>query len=248
MDGRAPRRRLAATGTGMLKVLEDWLADGEGVEGDWARLLLRRASEGALARVGPLLVDLPALAQSFTCRSSECTPGRRAPRTRSCCADVEVTLGARERGAIERALPSAAAFLGRRDPRWRSGPPPVFDGDALRRPNGRCVFAIEEARGLRCALHLLEVRRRLRSGALKPIPCRLFPLALVDLGDGRRLLTAVHRATASDLGTLPAARFPCLRGDPSRPPLYRAMRETLHALFGRAAYRAIARAMRRWRG
>jgi hypothetical protein len=234
-------------GKTVLPILRDWLEQGDPAEGDWAAFVVRLANRGALGRARGLLLDLAALSQPFACRSNECTPGRRDAGTRSCCADIEVTLSTRERRAIERALPELARHLRRKDLRWAEGAPPLFDGDALRRPGGTCIFAMREAVGLRCALHQLEARAGLPPGALKPIPCRLFPLALVDLGEGRRLLTAVHRATASPLGTLPARRFPCLRGDDRRPPLYRALHDTLVQFFGPAATREIARAARRYR-
>src|SRR5258705_2391870 len=131
----------------------------------------------------------------------------RAPRTRSCCADIDVSLSPRERRSLERAAPRIAAFLAPRDPRWAAGAPPLFgevdaDGGAtLRRAGGRCVFAVPGERGLRCGLHLLEDRERRPRGSLKPIPCRLFPLILVDLGDWRRPLTPLPRNTRALVAT-----------------------------------------------
>lgn len=230
-----------------LRVLDAWLGEGDAGDGDFAAHVLRLATKGGLSRAGRYLLDVPALTQRYACRSRECTPGRRAPRVRSCCADVDVSLSARERGAIERALPRLASFMSRRDPRWR-GPllAPVIDAEgSLSRPGGRCVFAVNAEQGLRCGLHQAERAWGLRAGALKPVPCRLFPIIVVDLGEGRRLLTAVARATSALVGTYPAARFPCLRDDAARPPLYREMRSTLTALLGARATDAISRALRR---
>jgi hypothetical protein len=227
-----------------LRVLDEWLAHGDASEGDWAALVLRLARRRELARVGDWLLDLPALAQPFSCRSAECTPGRRASRTRSCCADIEVSLAPDERRAIERALPRLAPFFSRRDPRWRARLPDWHIGDALARPEGRCVFAVEHARGLRCGLQLAEHALSPAPGALKPLPCWLFPLVIVDVGEGARLLTAVHRHTRSLLDTYPPRAFPCLREDPARPPLVDAMRATLESFVGLAAFRRIRRAVR----
>jgi len=231
----------------MLPVLRDWLSHGDVSEGAWADLIVRRANQGALARAGALLFDLPALAQPFSCRSAECTPGMRAPRTRSCCADIEVPLAPWERRAVAKALPALADYLAPRDPRWARGAPEVFSGEQLARPDGRCVFAVLEKRGLRCGLQRFERREGLALGTLKPVPCRLFPLVLVDLGEGRRLFTALHRGTSALVDTVPPRRFPCLREDPERPPLYRALRRETEGFLGRRTYRAIARAVSRWR-
>jgi hypothetical protein len=229
------------------RTLANWLACGDAADADWARLVVLRANGGALGLSGRLLLDLPALAQPFRCRSGECTPGRREPRTRSCCADIEVTLTPWERRAVLRALPALAAFLAPRDPRWSRGAPAIFEGDALCRPDGTCILAIRRRCGLRCALQELERARRLRPGALKPLSCRLFPLVVVDLGRGRRLLTAVHAGTALLGATPPPRLFPCLRGDPGRPPLYRELHPVLEALLGGAAYRALGDEVRRYR-
>jgi hypothetical protein len=231
-------------------VIGEWLAEGEAGEADWATVVLRLANRGDLGHAGRLLLDLPALAQPYACRSAECTPGRRAAGTRSCCADLDVALTVRERAAVEEALPRLARHLRPLDGRWAAGAPPVFvaaDEPVLRRERGRCVFAVRDADGLRCGLRQLEVRERRRPGTLRPIPCRLFPLVLIDLGEGRRLLTAVHRRTAALVGSWPARRFPCLRGDEARPALHAAERATIEQLFGAAACRRIGAAVERWR-
>ena len=231
----------------MPRSLASWLAWGDALQADWARLVVQRANEGCLGRTGRLLLDLPALAQPFRCQSGECTPGRREPGARSCCADIEVTLAPWERRAVLRALPALAALLAPRDRRWAPGVPALFEEEALSRPGGTCILAIRRERGLRCALEELERARHLRPGALKPLSCRLFPLVVVDLGQGRRLLTAVHAGTARLGATPPPRLFPCLRGDPGRPPLYRELGPVLEALFGRATYRGLALEVRRHR-
>ena len=239
-----------------LRVLDAWLNEGEAGDGDFGAHVLRLATTGGLARAGRYLLDVPALTQPYACDSSECTPLRRAPRTRSCCADVSVSLSLRERRALERAMPRLTLYMARRDARWREAQEvssnremqtrnkPIDADGVLSRPGGRCVFAVEQARGLRCGLQLAERSWGRAPGTLKPLPCRLFPIIVVDMGEGQRLLTAVARRTASLVGTYPAARFPCLRNDARRRPLYREMAATLRSVFGAPAARDITRALR----
>lgn len=230
--------------------LDAWLDDGDAPEADWGAHLLRLATRGELGHVGRRWVlDLPALGQRHACRPLECTPGRRAPRTRSCCADLEVGLTAGEVAAIAGAEDELAAFLAPLDRRWAAGAPAWHDGaGGLLRPGRRCVFAVDPGDGLRCGLHRLEDATGRPRGALKPLPCRLFPLAVVDLDDGRRLLTAIHRSTARSLGAPPATRFPCLRSDPERPLLIEEARDPLVDLVGARTFRAMRDRVREWAG
>lgn len=204
---------------------------------DWSVHLLQLAARGQLGRVGrKLLLDLPALSQSFACVTSLCTPGARAKDARSCCADLEVTVSDAERAAIATSLPAIAAHLG-----WRSTPE-VFDGDTLTRPSRRCVFAVESP--LRCGLHTFEDANALTRGALKPLPCRLFPLVIVDAEDGRTLVTAIHTRTATLAGSRPARAFPCLGID--APTIAESCADTLTALYGEKSAADIARQARAW--
>ncbi|MCB9681234.1 MAG: hypothetical protein H6733_07150 [Alphaproteobacteria bacterium] len=232
--------------------VDAWLAEGDAPEADWGSHLLALAlADGLGAADGDgdaeLLLDLPALAAPFACRPHTCTPGRRPARARSCCADVLVQPTPGERAAITRALPHVRAWMTEHDHRWANGPPTLWTDEGLARPRGRCVFASEEADGLRCGLHVVEDAQGWRRGTIKPMPCRLFPLVVVDLGDGRRLLTAVTPRTARKVGLASAKVFPCL-GDPVlRPALYQSQRDTIEALWGPAVYRAIGRGVGAWR-
>lgn len=214
--------------------LEDWLTAGDAPEADWASYVLRRALRGELGDGGPgILLDLPALVQPYACQTGACTPGLRARKSRSCCADLEVVVTASEEAAIRSAMPEIAEVLGD-DPRWQDGEPEVVVDGALCRSQRRCIFAKMGAAGLSCGLHELEDATGRPRGTLKPMPCRLFPLAVVELGDGRLLLTAIHRDTATSLATRPARVFPCLGA--SRTPLYVSEREAITELFGAEVY------------
>ncbi len=219
-------------------------------EPDWSVHLLQLAARGALGRASrTLLLDLPALAQPWTCATGHCTPGRRAPDARSCCADLEVSPSAEERAAIEAALPEIAAFLAPRDPRW-AAPVDPFDGDALRRPGRRCVFALPPSDapgdGLSCGLHALEDATGRPRGALKPLPCRLFPLVLVDIEDGRTLLSAIAPRTWRLAGSRPARAFPCL-GLEGAPTVAEACADTITTLYGAKAARTVVEVVAGWR-
>ncbi len=219
------------------EAIEDWLADGDAPEADWASYVLRRALRGELGHGGPgLLLDLPPLMQPYACRSERCRPRMRSPIARSCCADLTVSVSLQEQENIAAALPEIRGRMAL-DPRWRDGDPEVFDDGTLRRPGRRCVFARLGAVDLSCALHELEDFSGMARGRLKPMPCRLFPLAVVDLGDERLLLTAVHRQTATHLATRPARVFPCLSA--AATPLYMAEKQTITELFGAEVYTSI---------
>lgn len=212
---------------------------------DWSVHLLQLAARGELGRARKrILLDLPALAQPFACDPRLCTPGLRTADARSCCADLEVTLTLDERAAIEASLPAIAVEMG-----WTKAPA-LFDGDALTRPGRRCVFARDDVGpdgsrlGLRCGLHALEDRRGLARGALKPLPCRLFPLVLVDAEQGRTLVTAIHKRTANLAQSRPARAFPCIGA--RAPTLAESCAPTLTELYGAAVSREVLRVVRQW--
>lgn len=221
---------------------------------DWSVHLLQLAARGELGVAGKgLLLDLPALAQPWTCATALCTPGKRAKDARSCCADLEVTPTAAERAAITAALPEIRAFVQGRDPRWPLDP---FDGEALARPGRRCAFALPPAEdaggvgvpgGLSCALHALEDATGRPRGALKPLPCRLFPLVLVDAEDGRTVISAVSRRTWRLAGSRPARSFACI-GQEGAPTVAEACVDTLTTLYGAKVARKAAEAASAWRG
>jgi len=226
--------------------LEQWMTEGDAPEADWATYVLRLALRGQLGDGGPgILLDLPALTQPYACQTSACTPGMRARTSRSCCADLEVTVTPREEAAIRSALPEIAQAL-REDPRWRNGPPEVVVDGTLRRSKRRCIFAKMAPLGLSCALHETEDATARPRGSLKPMPCRLFPLAVVELGDGRLMLTAIHRRTATRLASRPARVFPCLNAGAT--PLYVSEKDAITELFGPDVYRRVDAAAKNARG
>ncbi len=206
--------------------LDDFLAAAPDRSQEWARHFLGRMASGALRPVAPgLVADIPALARPFACLSGACTPGRRAPRTRSCCADLTVEPTPAERAALDAALPALTAWFG-------PGAGPFFDGDALARPGRRCAFAVDHGAGLRCGL--VEAADAGALPSLRPLACRLFPLAIVALPNGTRALTAVGRGTDALLGTGAHRAFPCL-GRPEDPPLAHAESALIASLFGAPA-------------
>ncbi|MDP2314709.1 MAG: hypothetical protein Q8P41_17530 [Pseudomonadota bacterium] len=216
-------------------------------EADWTVHLLQLAARGNLGQAGKgRLLDLPALAQSWACSTGACTPGRRAPNARSCCADLELTPTEPERAALDAALPEIAAFLAPRDERWEHGAPALYDGDALRRPGRRCVFAVMGAEGLHCGLHALEDATARPRGSIKPLACRLFPLVLVEVDEDTTLLSAIHRNTARLAGSRPARAFPCIGAEGS-PTVAESCADTITALWGAKAAKRAREAAEGWR-
>jgi hypothetical protein len=224
-------------------------------DADWTVHLLQLAARGNLGQAARgRLLDLPALAQTFTCATGACTPGRRAADARSCCADLEMTPTPEERAAIDGALPEIAAFMAPRDPRWAAGAPAIYEGDALRRAKdgakgrtgARCIFAAEGPDGLSCGLHSLEDATKRPRGTLKPLPCRLFPLVLVEVDDGNTLLSAIHRNTARLAGSRPARAFPCI-GAAGAPTVAESCADTITDLWGAKAAKKAQVAVAEWR-
>jgi hypothetical protein len=224
--------------------LTRWLAGDDAPEADWAPHVARLGMRGGLGRVGQFLLDLPALGQRWACASETCAPGRRAARHRSCCADLDVGPSPEEIARIEGGIGEIAAAMAG-DPRWEDGVPAWHADGVFTRPGRRCVFARLEPGGLACGLHRAEDAADRPRGSYKPLPCRLFPLALVDLGE-RRLVTAVHRNTARLLDSRGATQFPCLGAGGAV--LARVEIGTLGALLGPATAERVARAAERWAG
>ena len=203
------------------------------------RWFAERLGAGDLADIDGVLVDLPALSRRFACRPLVCTPGARARGVVSCCADIEVPLTGAERRAIERRLPLITRTLAGRDRRWRDGVPDVFDDTRqLTRPGRRCVFAYPSADGLRCGLHTAADEAGLPVASIKPSPCRLFPLVLLEQG-GRRILTASYGEVAAGLGGPPEHRLACLVLRDA-PRMFESCRGTIEETFGAAFYRRLA--------
>jgi hypothetical protein len=107
---------------------------------------------------------------------------------------------------------------------------------------------VKDERGLTCGLHAVEDATDRPRGALKPLPCRLFPLVVVDLGEGQLLLTAVSRKLGERFGLPPSRLFPCLRGETaSATTVVDDTAETLIALWGEPAFRRVRRAVNAWK-
>jgi len=215
--------------------LRSWLRTGEGALGggevvpelDWDGWLLRRMSAGRIVTVGGVLVDRDVLDQRFACVSDRCAPRPGRGAWRSCCADVEVTLDEGERRRLARAsaeLPQTWCERGR-----------------LVRPGGRCVCSTIDGQGrIRCRLHSIARRRDAEQSEIQPLSCRLFPLIVLDYGQGRVALTLVSKSTWKLAGAWPARRYPCL-ADPKLPPLHESMKRDLDWAFGKGFARALAK-------
>jgi hypothetical protein len=106
------------------------------------------------------------------------------------------------------------------------------DGENLERPDDRCVFSKIDREG-RILCHLFEyaedaaVRRR----EVQPLPCRLFPLVLLDMEDGRLGLTVMGPHNYKYVPTWHPRHFPCL-DDPELPYLTESSGRDLDFLFG----------------
>lgn len=210
---------------------------------DWETWLLRRMSRGEVMDVGGVLVDRAVLRQRFACVSDRCAPGPGRGRYRSCCADACVSLSRAEDRRLASRGVDLLPWIAAREPRLRERRGRGFYREGaerdLARPGGRCVFSGLDQGRIVCHLHAYTKRARIDRGGLQPISCRLFPLIVVDCGDGRVLLTVVASHTRRLVSAHPPERYPCL-DDPSLPPLYESMRGDLDWVFGKGFAKALA--------
>ncbi len=213
----------------------------------WGEWVLGRMAAGAVLDVGGVWVDRAVAEQRFECVPGLCAPRPGRGRWRSCCADLDVALSAAEHNRLRRHSRRLWDWLSTREPRLvRRGPRPerrpfwlAADGAHLSRPGRRCVFSAMDRQGrLRCRLHAYARAHAVQRQVVQPLPCRLFPLVLVELPTGGVLLTTLYRTTTRLVGTFPATRFPCL-ADPTHRLLSRSMSRDLDWLFGRGFARAL---------
>jgi len=211
----------------------------------WDTWLWKRMLNDEIVVVGKVLVDRRVLTQRFACVSSRCAPGRPRGAWRSCCADIDLNLSPAEATRLHRAQPRLLAFLRRRGIELDGNDPWLgVDSSTICRPAGRCVFSCRDRLGrLRCSLHSFARQAGLDRGRVQPINCRLFPLIVVDVGDGRVVLTVVSPTTHALTGSYPASRYPCL-SDPALPPLWHSMRADLDWIFGPGFARVLAKTAR----
>ena len=151
-----------------------------------------------------------------------CVPEKCATRDRGCCATYEVTVDRREIGTIVGTQNLAAAYA----PQLRHDLETIEDTDdgacLATDEDGRCVFAYHDASATTlCSLHSVALDLGLPPAHVKPRPCALWPLALVE--DTPPLLTVQEDAQS----------FPCNRRS-SAPGLNQGVAETIEEVFGQA--------------
>lgn len=213
---------------------------------DWDTWLLRRMSLGEVIDLGGVLVDRAVLRQRFACVPDRCAPGQGRGAYRSCCADAFVSLSRAEDRRLTSRGVELLGWMKAREPRLESCHGRGFyreEGEpGLARPGGRCVFSQLDGLGrIRCRLHAYAKQSSIDRSDLQPLSCRLFPLIVVDRGEGRAVLTVVASHTRRLVSAYPANRYPCL-DDVSLPPLYESMRGDLDWLFGKGFAKALAKA------
>jgi hypothetical protein len=210
----------------------------------WDVWLLHAMSRGRVHDVGGVLVDAALLEQRFACVPDRCAPGPGRGRFRSCCADVAVEVTRAEARRLGTARGRVARHLAAREPRLGGLPLSLVEDGALTRPGGRCVMSCLGPDGrIRCHLHAFGRAVGRERRALQPAPCQLFPLIVVDVGDGRVALTVVSRATWRLAGARPPAQYPCL-ADPTLPALKDSLAADLDWLMGPGFARALRERVR----
>lgn len=172
--------------------------------------------------IGLLRLDARALLSlAHECRPAEC---QARP---SCCATYEIAVTPKELEAVLGFCDSAS--------QWAQGldPEECFEetddgGLALAADeNGACCFAYRRGKNrkaLWCSLHTAALAQGIESGRVKPMPCRLWPLALSE--DEVPVLSVQEGAFA----------FPCNRWRSSKAKrLHAGVRGLLASAFGEEA-------------
>lgn len=174
----------------------------------------------SIAGIGPVRLDAQALrGLAHACIPAACTAEP------SCCATYEIAV-------TERELEAALGFCGAAR-RWARmlDPEECYEetdegGLALAaHEDGACCFAYRRGKNrkaLWCSLHTAALEQNLDPAAVKPMPCRLWPLALSE--DDAPVLSVQDGAFA----------FPCNRRRRAKG-LDPGVRELLVSAFGEAA-------------
>jgi hypothetical protein len=195
-----------------------------------------------VVKVGSILVDKKVLKARFDCVPERCSPVRGRRRWRSCCTDVYVPLSPAEKRRLGHWRKELGRYLAGREPRLECHDGGFYldeEGEALCRPEGRCVFSLLDGRGrIRCHLHKFAKQHKIAQSEIQPYTCRIFPLLLILLDRGGILLTVLNKGNYKAFNTYAPKRFPCL-ADPSLPPLVESMASTLDWLFGQGFAREL---------
>jgi len=214
------RRWLEAEASGGIR-LEGWLEE--------------KGNQKGVLDVGSILVDGKVMNARFDCVAERCSPVRGRRNWRSCCEDFHVPLSADEKDRLEHWSNELRLYLARCEPRLECGKGNFYldeEGGALCRPGGRCVFSHLDKRGrIRCCLHKFSRKHGISISDVQPYACRIFPLLLILLEQGRILLTVLDKSNYKAFNSYAPKSFPCL-ADPSLTPLVESMAGTLDWLFG----------------
>jgi Fe-S-cluster containining protein len=209
------------------------------------RWLLKLKSQNHIFTVGKVMIDRALLETRFSCVPERCSPAGQRGKNRSCCADVYVYLTPKERARIKKHRNYLRDYLNPREPRlkrlllesknfWLDN-----DGDSFCRPGKRCVFSqIDKSKRIRCHLHPISKKLKIDQTDIQPIPCRLFPLVIVDMEDKNILVTVLNRKNYRAFGAKHPKYYPCLNDD-NLPPLIKSMGPTLDWVFGKGFAKAI---------
>jgi len=209
--------------------------DDESCESHFDGWLEKKEAGEGVFNVGSILVDEQVLKTRFDCVPERCSPVRGRRRWRSCCTDVYVPLTPAEKRRLGHWKKELGGYLAGREPRLECHDGAFYldeEGEALCRPEGRCVFSLLDKRGrIRCHLHKFAKQNKIDQSDIQPYTCRIFPLLLILLDRGKILLTVLNKSNYKAFNTYAPKRFPCL-ADPSLPPLVESMADTLDWLFG----------------
>ncbi len=211
---------------------------------DWEEWFPAQAAKGNLIKVGGVWVDRYLITAHFACVSERCLPRPGRGHYKCCCADLECVVSHSEGNRMKPHTKRLWNFMVKKERRLiqHCWPPEETERDEpfwlddslenLERPDGRCVFSGIDLQGrIRCHLFSYAQSQGIRRREVQPLPCRLFPLVLLDMEDNRLGLTIMGRDNYQYVPTYHPRYFPCL-SDPTLPYVTESAQRDLDFFFG----------------
>lgn len=222
--------------------------------------------KGRLFEVGNLLFDVEAMQIPFVCDTRLCMPegderkkgcgrGKKAECT-SCCVSYAPRISTDERdridsilGAVRDRFPSLGGEIDKKDGYyyWDEN----YDRFVHKKKKEYCVFLTPDKKEFgfhACMLHAYALEKKLPTALYKPSACTMFPIFILELSEGDRILVTAHTKEVRNVGEEVDEyhEVTCIeRNYLATKPLYQEMKETLSYMFGAGVWKKLEGEMKR---